>query len=201
MSRPGLTPRIACPEDAPVLAELWSDVLRRADRSEQVSDIELVIKDAAASPEKRVVVVEYNGHLAGAVFLRMTTLSPLNLEAAVQAIHPRVFDHYRRHGVGRTLMEAAVSFAEECGVLHVSTAIPQASRDANRFMARLGLAPAVIYRIAPTALLRSRVSTQRPQRRGDVGRSKVLAARRSLRRTRSAEQLALPEHEDPVAPE
>lgn len=200
MSRFSLAPRIACLEDAPVLVDLWSDVLRRADRSEQVSDIELIIKDAAASPEKRVVVVEYEGQLAGAVYLRMTTMSPLNLEPTVQAIHPRVFDHYRRHGVGRTLMEAAASFAEEAGVLHVSTAIPQTSRDANRFMARLGLAPVALYRAAPTALLRSRVSPQRPQLPGDLGRSKVLAARR-LRRTRNAERIALPEHQDPIAPE
>ncbi|WP_435769264.1 N-acetyltransferase family protein [Nocardioides sp. SYSU DS0651] len=198
MSRYSLSPRVATREDAPVLAELWSDVLRRADRSEQVADLELIIKSAAASPEQRVVVVDYDGQPAGAVYLRLTTLSPLNLDASVQAIHPRVFDRYRRHGVGRALMEAAVSFAEENGVLHVATAVPQTSREANRFMARLGLAPVASYRAAPTTLLRSRVS---PQRNGEAGRSnKVLAARRSLRRSRGTDRLPLP-GQDPVAPE
>lgn len=192
MSRYSLTTRVATREDAPVLAELWSDAVRRADRSEQAADLELVVKGAAASPEQCVVVVEYDGQLAGAVYLRITTLSPLNLEPCVQAIHPRVFDQFRRRGVGHALMEATTAFAEDNGILHVVTAVPHSSRDANRFMARLGLAPVVMYRIAPTTLLRGRVSPQRATLGADSGRTKVLAARRSLRRAR-AERLSLPE--------
>ena len=106
MSRSNLNPRIATREDAPVLVDLWCDVLRRADRSEQVADLELVIKGAAASPEQRFVVVDVDGQVAGGVFLRLTTVSPLNLEPCVQSIQPRVFDDFRRRGVGRALMEA-----------------------------------------------------------------------------------------------
>ncbi|NGZ99952.1 GNAT family N-acetyltransferase [Nocardioides sp. W3-2-3] len=171
---------------------MWSEALRRADRSEQVADLESIIKAAEASPEQRVVVVEYDGQVAGAVHLRITTLSPLNLETCVQSIHPCVLDQFRRHGVGHALMEAATAFAEENGVLHVVTAVPHASRESNRFMARLGLAPVVMYRVAPTTLLRNRVSSQRTSAGADSGRSKVLAARRSLRRAR-AERLGLPE--------
>jgi GNAT superfamily N-acetyltransferase len=193
MSRYSLTTRVATREDAAVLADLWSDAVRRADPSEQVADLELIVKGANASPEQRVVVVEYDGHVAGAVYLRIATLSPLNLEPCVQSIHPRVFDQYRRHGVGRALMDAAASFAEEHGILHVVTAVPHASREANRFMARLGLAPVVMYRVAPTAVLRSRISPPRPQLGAESGaRSRVLATRRSLRRAR-AERLALPD--------
>jgi len=192
VSRYSLTTRVATREDAVVLADLWSDVVRRADRAEQVADLELVVKDAAASPEQRLVVVEYDGHLAGAVYLRVATLSPLNLEPCVQSIHPRVFDRFRRHGVGHALMEAATAFAEDNGILHVVTAVPHSSREANRFMARLGLAPVVMYRIAPTALLRSRVSPPRQQAGVEGARSRVLAARRSLRRAR-AERLSLPD--------
>lgn len=193
MSRYSLTTRVATREDAPVLAELWSDAVRRSDRSEQAADLELVVKGAAASPEQRVVVVEYDGQLAGAVYLRITTLSPLNLEPCVQAIHPRVFDQFRRRGAGHALMEAATAFAEDNGILHVVTAVPHSSRDANRFMARLGLAPVVMYRIAPTTLLRSRVSPQRAAVGADSGRTKVLAARRSLRRARAERATTLPE--------
>jgi GNAT superfamily N-acetyltransferase len=193
MSRSGLTPRIARREDAPVLAELWGDVLRRVDRAEQVADLELVIKAAAESPEQRFIVVECDGELAGAVFLRLTTMSPINLEPCVQSIQPRVFDHCRRRGVGRTLMEAAVAFAEENGILHVTTAVPATARDANRFMARLALAPVATFRMAPTSVVRSRLTPPSP----GPGRTapRVLVARRNQRRARAAAatQVSLPD--------
>ncbi len=189
MSRSSLTPRIACSEDAAALAELWGDVLRRVDRAEQIADLELVVKGAAASPEQRFVVVDYDGQLAGGVFLRLTTVSPLNPDPCVQSIQPRVFDQFRRRGVGRALMEAAVAFAEENGVLHLTTAVPAASRDANRFMARLALAPVATVRLAPTSVVRSRLTPPAP----GSGRStpRVLVARRNQRRVRAAAQSEL----------
>ncbi|MBS4754401.1 GNAT family N-acetyltransferase [Nocardioides sp. zg-ZUI104] len=191
MSRYSLTTRVATRDDAPVLASLWTDSVRRADPSEQVADIEQIVKNGAASVEQRVMVVEYDGQVAGAVLLRIMSLSPLNLEPCVHAFYPRVFVDFRRHGVGHALMEAAASYAEENGILHVATAIPYGSREANRFMARLGLAPVATYRVAPTGVLRSRLVPQRGKTALD-GRSKVLAARRSLRRAR-AERLATEE--------
>lgn len=184
MSRYSLTTRLATREDAPLLAGLWSDAVRRADPAEQVQDLELIIKSSSVSPEQRVVVVEYDGQVAGAVLLRITTLSPLNLEQCVQSIHPRVLDQFRRRGVGRALMDAAAAFAEENGILHVVTAVPHASRDANRFMARLGLAPVVLYRVAPTAVLRTRLSPPRALPGAENTRNRVLAARRSALRRR-----------------
>ena len=192
MTRPRLTPRIARREDAPELAELWSDVLRRVDRSEQIADLEVVIKGAAASPEQRFIVVEHDGHVAGSVFLRLTTVSPLNLEPCVQSIQPRVFDQYRRRGVGRTLMEAAVTFAEENGVLHVTTAVPATARDANRFMARIALAPAATFRIAPTSAVRSRLTPSAPAGHARSA-PRVLVARRNQRRARAKSEVSLPD--------
>lgn len=203
MGRTSVATRLACREDAPALAELWGDLMRRADRAEQVADLELVIKDAAASPEQRLVVAEIDGQVAGAIYLRLGTVSPINLEPCVQSIHPRVFDHVRRHGAGRALVEAAASFAEENGVLHLATAVPAQSRDANRFMARVGLAPVATYRVGPTSMVRSRITPQRTSA-GGAGRNlpKVLAARRSQRRARGeADQLPPTGAQPPVAPE
>jgi len=185
MSRTPLVTREARREDAPALAELWADVVRRTDRSEQVADMELVVKQAAASPEQRLVVVDYDGELAGAVFLRLTTLSPINLEPCVQSVQPRVMPQLRRHGVGKALMEAATCFAEENGLLHITTAVPTTSRDANRFMARLGFGPVATVRLVPTSLARQRLSP--PSTNGlNNGLNKVLAARRSQRRAARA---------------
>jgi GNAT superfamily N-acetyltransferase len=195
LSRFSLTPRIARREDAPVLAELWCDVLRRVDRSEQIADLELVIKAAAASPEQRFVVVEHDDQIAGAVFLRLSTVSPINLEPCVHSVQPRVFDQYRRRGVGRTLMEAATAFAEENGVLHVATAVPATGRDANRFMARLALAPAATFRMAPTSMVRARLTPPAPAGSGRAT-PRVLVARRNQRRARAAAaEVPLPEPE------
>ena len=130
-------------------------------------------------------MVEYDDQVAGAVFLRLTTVSPLNLDPCVQSIQPRVFDQFRRRGVGRALMEAAVVYAEENGVLHVTTAVPAASRDANRFMARLALAPVATVRLAPTSAVRSRITPPAPAGSGRAT-PRVLVARRNQRRARAA---------------
>lgn len=187
MSRSLVSLRCAELADAPALAELWADALRRADHHDHIADLELVIKKAAASPEQRLIVADQDGAVAGAVLLRVTTLTPINLEQVVQAISPHVFPHYRRHGIGRLLMESAVSFAEELGVAHVGTAAASASRDANRFMARLGLGPHAMLRLAPTVAVRAKLTAQRPALAATSGRqlTRVLAARRSMRRAQT----------------
>ncbi len=90
MSRPLVQLRSAGVEDALFLAEVWADALRRGDRQEQVNDLELVIKDSLDSAEQRILVAEVDGVPAGAVLLRVTTLTPLNLEPVVQAVSPHV---------------------------------------------------------------------------------------------------------------
>jgi GNAT superfamily N-acetyltransferase len=184
MTRSLVSLRCALPSDAPALAEVWSDVLRRAEHEDQVSDLLQIIESATASPHDRLVVAEYDGEVAGAVHLRETTLSPLNLEPAVRAISPHVLPQYRRHGVGKALMEAAVAYAEELGIGHVATAAASGSRDANRFMARLAFGPQAVLRVASTHAVRARLTAQRPAVQRTSGRhlTQVLAARRSMRR-------------------
>ena len=133
------------------------------------------------------MVAEYDGQVAGAVHLRAATMTPLNLEPVVQTISPHVFPEFRRHGVGRALMEASVAFAEELGIGHVATAVVAGSRDANRFMARLALGPYALLRVASVHALKAKLSSQRPQVvRPTPGRSPVLAVRRSLRKSQAS---------------
>ena len=171
--------------DAPILAELWGDALRRVDQQDQIADVELLIKAASASPEQKLVVAEHDGQVAGAVHLRLTTLTAINLEPVVEATSPHVFPQFRRHGIGSSLLDCAVSFAEEVGAGHVMTAAASGSRDANRFMARLGLGPFAVTRVTAAQTLRAKVSAQRPALSPTGGRhlTRVLAARRSMKRT------------------
>lgn len=178
--------RPACVEDALFLVELWADALRRCDVQEQVAHVEVLVKESTANPEQRLLVAEVDGVPAGAVLLRVSTVTPLNPEPVVQAFSPHVTPTHRRQGVGRALLEAAVAYAEELGVPLVATAAASASRDANRFMARLGLSPQATLRLAGTHAVRAKIEAQRPpQERDERSRAQVLAARRSLRRRRA----------------
>lgn len=184
MTRSLVTLRSALPSDAPLLAVLWCDILRRVGHHDQVADVLAIIESAAESAVDRLVVAEFDGELAGAVHLRLTTLSPLNLEPIVQAVSPHVLPEFRRKGVGRALMDAAVSYAEELGVGHVASAAAASSREANRFMARLALGPQATLRVATTHAVRAKLTAQRPQTNRVGGRqlTQVLAVRRSMRR-------------------
>lgn len=195
MSRSLVSLRRATVADAPVLAELWGEALRRVDHAEQVADLVRVLSEAERDPSgaSRVLVAEHDGEVAGAVLLRVATLSPLNLEPCVQVVSPHVFTAFRRRGVGRALMDGAVAFAEERGIDHVMTAANSVSRDANRFMARLALGPHAMLRVAPTAAVRGKLAaslpatatTARAERRQVT---RVLAARRSMRRAQAQGQ-------------
>ena len=94
MSRQPVSMRQATIGDVPFLVELWSDVLRRADRQEQVHDLELIVKEAAASAEQRLLIAEYDGEPAGAVLLRVTPMTPAQPRAdragARAARHPEL---------------------------------------------------------------------------------------------------------------
>jgi GNAT superfamily N-acetyltransferase len=185
MSRTPVSLRRATLADTVFLADLWQHSLRRADPQDQVADLELIIKSCEDSAEQRLVIADYDGEPAGAVLLCVTTLSPLNLEPAVHALGLLVAPGFRRRGVGHTLVEAAVTYAEELGVGHVLTAVAHDSRQANRFMARLGLGQQAVVRVAGTPIVRSKLTAQlpgklRPGSTRPVGQ--VLAARRSLRR-------------------
>ncbi len=192
MSRSLVSLRTAVPADAPVLAVLWAEALRRVDHEQQVRDLEQVVAAAGSDPRTRLVVAEYDGEPAGAVLLKVATLTPLNLEPTVQIISPHVFEAFRRRGIGRALMDAAVSFAEELDIDHVVSAAVVASRDANRFMARLALGPHATMRIAPTAVVRAKLAAQRPSTSTHGGRqsqvTRVLAVRRSLRRAQRSQE-------------
>jgi GNAT superfamily N-acetyltransferase len=195
MSRSLVFVREAVAADAALLVDLWADLLRRGDEHDHLADMAQVIQVASEDPDQRLVVAEYDGRLAGAVHLRLTTITPLNLDTSVQVMSPNVFPEFRRHGVGRALMDAACGWAEERGAGHVATAAPSGSRDGNRFMARLALAPVATLRLAPTTVVRAKLMAQLPPVARVPARqlTHVLAVRRSMRRHGSKTLLSDPQ--------
>ncbi|GGD19093.1 GNAT family N-acetyltransferase [Nocardioides daphniae] len=191
MSRASVLIRTATESDVVVLRELWSDVLRSTTRDEQMADLRTVLGTAEEDEDSRVVVAEIDGQVVGAVHLRVTVVSTLNLDRMVLAFAPHVMPGHHRRGVGSALMEAAASFAEERGVGLVGSAALSASRDANRFFARLSMGPVATLRLATTNGLRQRLPAARQVRSTSAsavssGRhiDRVLAARRGRRSAR-----------------
>jgi GNAT superfamily N-acetyltransferase len=170
--------------DLPVLAALWSELLR-SDAALAHDDLTTLLDRSQAEPGTALVVAEVDGAVVGAVLLFVAAVSPLNPEPLVHAFAPQVLDGSRGKGVGLALLEAAVTFAEERGIGFVGAAAFASSRDANRFFARLGMGPQAVLRVAPTATVRQRLSRRRsarPVERRHVDR--VLAVRRGRRSAR-----------------
>lgn len=185
MARQLVTVRDAVPDDAPALLVLWHDLTRRSHVEEPVEEARAAIARAAADPDQRIVVLDRDHEIVGAVHLRRISFSPLTDENVVNVSHLQVLTGHRKHGLGHLLADAAVTWAEEKGITYVVGVSAVGARDANRFLARLGLGQVAIFRGAATTTLRTRLSAAAAARgRAGVGRraGQVLATRRTLRR-------------------
>lgn len=180
--------RDAGPDDVDDLVEVWA--ARGAERAFSAtvpSEAAASVARIAADPDQRLLLAHIDDQVAGAVHLVRSPLSPVHVESAVYVLHLQVRDEFRRHGVGRALMEAAVTWAEEKDTSHVVAAASATSRDANRFMARLGLAQIAVVRGATVASMRAKLPLEPPAAARVGTRShrsvgQVLVQRRSLRR-------------------
>lgn len=105
----------------------------------------------------RMVLVaadDQTGGLVGLLVAKMDEIGAIDLIPALHVTHLLVTPSHRRRGVGRTLLAAAVHVADERGVDRVLVTAASGSREANRYLARLGFAPLVVHRVASTATLR-----------------------------------------------
>ncbi|HET7326357.1 MAG TPA: GNAT family N-acetyltransferase [Nocardioidaceae bacterium] len=192
MSRCPVIVREATLDDVPALLELWSDLARRSHcerRSEHgaESDGVAAVARIAADPEQRLVVAILEGRVVGAAHLMRAPISPLTSDVAVYVSNLQVLDRFRRRGAGRALVEAALRWAEEKDTTHVLAAASAFSRDANRFMARLGLSQLAVVRGATVTALRAKLPVEPPAAarlgvRDTHSVGHILAQRRSERR-------------------
>ena len=183
--------RDAEPGDVPALRALLASVPARAVEDEsRPHEAATNVASIALDPDQRLLVADIDGEVAGMVHLVRAPLSPLQSGTAVHVLHLHVRDDLRRHGVGRALMESTLAWAEEKESGHVVAAASVNDRDANRFMARLGLSQVAVMRVATVPALRAKMPVEPPAAARVGTRShrsvgQVLAQRRSLRRAQA----------------
>jgi GNAT superfamily N-acetyltransferase len=184
----------AAPTDADSLVAVWGTPAERghADTAgaHAAHEVGAAVARIAADPDERLVVARIEGQVVGAVHLKRAPLSPVHGDMAIYVMHLQVVEAFRRHGVGRALIEASVCWAEEKDTEHVIAAAAVASRDANRFMARLGLQQIAVVRGATVPALRAKLPLEPPAAARVGTRShrnvgQVLAMRRSQRRSQA----------------
>jgi GNAT superfamily N-acetyltransferase len=183
--------RDAGPADAGDLRAIWADFSKRGPdglEASPVAETATAVALIAADPDERLLVGVLEDRVVGTMHLRRTAVSPVHSQTAIHTSHLHVLDGWRRRGVGRALLEAAVTWAEEKDTGHILAASAMNSRDANRFMARLGLGQIAVVRGATVPALRAKLpgeaaAVARIGTRQDHNLGQLLAHRRSLRRS------------------
>jgi ribosomal protein S18 acetylase RimI-like enzyme len=101
-----------------------------------------------------LIAADESGAVVGMLAARDGVVGAIDLTPVLHVTHLVVAPGHRRRGIGRSLLAAAVHLAEDAGVEHVLATAAAGSREGNRYLARIGFAPLVVHRIAPTASLR-----------------------------------------------
>jgi GNAT superfamily N-acetyltransferase len=169
-------------EDEAEILQMWEELREASGRQGPLAPLpssELLharLTALSADPTCRLIVAEGDGALAGMACLAARPLGPFVEAPVLQIDYLHIRPGQRGRGVGRALVAAAASFADELGLEHVSVSVFPHLREANRFYARLGFSPLVVRRVATTSTVRRRLGLEPTS-----GRLSVLARRRSVR--------------------
>jgi predicted N-acetyltransferase YhbS len=169
--RTPVTTRTATVADLPVLDQFLAELRQIGGRAERavtpsIGEAEVIkrlLADLLVAADSRVVLACIGDEPAGLAVMRKVRPDPLSETELVQLAHLLVRSGMRHRGVGHALVEAAAFFAMEAHVEHVAVSVYPSLRDASRFYARLGFAPAALHRVAPVHVLRRRMGKDRQQ--------------------------------------
>jgi predicted N-acetyltransferase YhbS len=109
-----------------------------------------------SSTERDVLVAidDGTGDVVGMIVISDDSVGEVTPTPVLNVTHLVVSPQHRRRGVGRMLLAATVHLADQRRIENIVATAVTGSRDANRYLARLGFAPLVVRRIAPTSVLR-----------------------------------------------
>lgn len=189
MARPDVCVRPATSEDLPALVALGDQLrdqlfpaaaLRGASGAAARHQLEARYAEALADPARElVVVVDGRFEVLAMGLMMIGSTNALVDSPAVYLSNAIVGGKHRRRGAGRALVAAAVSYGEAHGVEQLVVTVHPAARDANRFLARLGMAPVDVRRSAPISSVRRRLAAT-----GIGSVDAVVRRRRPTRRVR-----------------
>lgn len=143
LPRPQIHVREAHIDDIDVLLELWSRTMPGVlgadpDRADALTALTRTVDD----PAETLLLAERQGVLVGSLHLRAAPIGPLQTAEVLHSSYLLVHPDHRAQGCARTLLEAAVQWAEDRGIKKVTAITNSDSRDNNRFLARVGVHPA-----------------------------------------------------------
>lgn len=192
--RPGVQARAARPEDLDDLVHLSIEA-----RKETGVGAQLCTDDAERLRRQLGALLAVDGGLvlvgtvddqpAGLLLARLVGPSLFSDSASLALEALYVVRTARRRGLGHVLVATAAEAAEQHGAAEVYAAPLPGARGMQRFLARLGFAPAAAYRVAGTAALQRRLAHDPTagagaRRAGARGLEDLIARRRQAREAR-----------------
>ncbi|WP_230685150.1 GNAT family N-acetyltransferase [Cellulomonas sp. JZ18] len=161
--RPGITVRPAQPSDLDALVDLCLEARAEAGVGAQLCTddpgrLRTQLSVLGGVEGGRVLVAVCDGAPAGLLLCRLVGPGPFTdaVVLGLEAVFVR--RGLRRRGIGHALLQAAATWAEESGASDVYAAPLPGARGVQRFLARLGFAPAAAHRHVTTAALRRRLT-------------------------------------------
>lgn len=135
----------------------------------------------ARASRMMLVAVDECDDIVGLLVARNDEIGAIDLTPVLHISHLLVDARYRRRGVGRQLLTAAVHLADERGIDHVLATAASNSREGNRYLARLGFAPLVVHRVASTSVLRRTLGlADAPERMAVLRRARLMRGSRGV---------------------
>jgi len=115
------------------------------------------LRAAIATHGHEVLIGRADGRIVGVSAFSLQSTGPWTDAASVHVHALVVAPGDRRRGVGRTMLGEVIARAEALGAPDVVVSAPTELRDAHRFYARFGFAPASTSRAATVSSLRRRM--------------------------------------------
>lgn len=148
----------------------------------------------------RVLVALLDDEVAGLLLARVVGPGPFTdlVSLDIEAVY--VLPAARRRGLGHALLVGATTVAEEAGATEMYSSPLPGARGMQRFLARLGFAPAASHRVVTTAALQRKLTHEHAGPVGSVRRSGPRGLEDLIARRRQARAARQPVVEEPVAP-